>query len=230
MRFTRVTTVIAIGAFLLASIPAFAGSYSGSSFTVVSQPDLRWTRATYLSTPMGPDYTVINSLGPFDFSTGLTELSVPSTWASWNCGPATESCTPRVLATPGDSLTINIEYANPDAKIFGFELQPKSQQADEIRVDFFNGSTLLGTIDQSVNGNAGALLFAGIRTSYFRKSNGQLDGGMPFTNVKVTDLSGNSFAIAELRAAPEPSAPIMLGSGLLTLVVLMRRKLLARAW
>jgi len=226
MRFTRVTIFIAIGGFLLASLPAFAGSNAGS-FTVVSQPTWRWTGATYLSTPKDPDYTVINSLGPFDFSSGLTELSVPSTWATWNCAPATESCTPRVLATPGNSLTINIEYANPDAKIFGFELQPKTQQVDDILVDFFNGNTLLGTIDQLVNGNAGALLFAGVRTSYFRKSNGELDGGMPFTSVKITDLSGNSFAIAELRAAPEPSAPITLGSGLLTLVVLMRRKLLA---
>ena len=56
--------------------------------------------------------------------------------------------------------------------------------------------------------------------------NGQRVADMPFTSVQITDLSGNGFAIGELRAAPEPSTPIILGSGVLILVGLMRRKLL----
>jgi hypothetical protein len=132
-----------------------------------------------------------------------------------------------VLATSGNSLTINLDdYDNGGAKIFGFDLLPTSQQTSEIMVKFFSGSTLIGTIERSVNGSGPADLFAAVRTSYFILSDGQRVADMPFTSVQITDLSGRGFAIGDMRAAPEPSMPIMLGSGLLMLVGLMRRKLL----
>ena len=69
MRFTRVTIFIAIGTFLLASVPASAGpiyTFVGDGFSVVSQPTSSWDNASHLYTPTDPDYTVIKSLGPFD--------------------------------------------------------------------------------------------------------------------------------------------------------------------
>ena len=229
MRLAKMTTLAIVG-FLIVSVPVFASSipysFSGNGFSVLSQPIKQYLGTTYLYTPTGPDYSITDWVGPLWFSTGLTVLSVPTSWPTWNCPPRTESYTPRVLATPGDSLDINIEYGYPDAKIFGFELQPTSQGTDEVLADFFSGSTLVGTVDQLVSGNGGAVLFAAVRTSYFWV-NGQRYGGFPFTDVQITDLAGHNFAIANLRAAPEPSALLILGSGVLALVASMRRKRVA---
>jgi hypothetical protein len=93
-------------------------------------------------------------------------------------------------------------------------------------VKFFSGSTLIGTIERSVNGGGPAQPFAAVRTSYYTLSDGQRVADMPFTSVQITDLSGNGFDIGEMRSAPEPSTPIILGSGLLMFVGLMRCKLL----
>jgi hypothetical protein len=229
MRFPKLTMFMAIGVFLAASLQAFAESVyssSGNGFSVFSGPVPAYTNGTYLYAPTDPNSTIITWLGPFYFSNGLTVLPVPPSWPTLDCYPP-DPCTAHVLATRGDSLTIKIEDYDPSgAGIVGFDLQPISQHADEIVVDFFSGSTHLGTIDQFVNGSGGPQLFAAARTSYYYSSNGQPISGMPFTSVQITDLSGNSFAIGELRAAPEPSAAMTLGSGLLTLVILMRRKLL----
>jgi hypothetical protein len=231
MRFPKLAMLMAIGAFLAASLPAFAGPIycsSGNGFSVLCQPDSGYVNGTYLYTPTNPNNRIITWLGPFYFSSGLTVLSVPASWPSWNCSPPDNlNCTPHVLATAGNSLTIDSEdYDNGGAKIFGFDLLPLGQQTDEIMVKFFSGSTLIGTIERSVNGGGPAQLFAAVRTSYYTLSNGQRVADMPFTSVQITDLSGNGFAIGELRSAPEPSTPIILGSGLLILVGLMRRKLL----
>src|SRR5690348_2228720 len=195
MSFRRVVVSIFF-ALLLVSVSAFADpipySFVGNGFSVLSEPIDAYLGTTYLYTPTGPDYSLTNWAGPLWFSTALAVLSVPSSWPSWNCPLATESCAPRVLATPGDTLGINIEYGYSDARIFGFELQPNTQGVDQIQVNFFSDSTLLGTIVQSVSGNAGAMLFAAVRTSYYYYPNGQWTDGLPFTDVQITDLSGNS--------------------------------------
>jgi hypothetical protein len=231
MRFPKLAILMAIGAILATSFPAFAGPiYCSHSdgFSVLCQSDSAYVKTTYLYTPTNPNNRTITWLGPLYFNSALTVLPVPASWPSWNCSPPDNlTCTTHVLATARNSLTIDLEdYDNGGAKIFGFDLLPISQQTDEIMVKFFSGSTLIGTIERSVNGDGPAQLFAAVRTSYYTLSNGQRVADMPFTSVQITDLSENGFAIGELRAAPEPSTPIILGSGVLILVGLMRRKLL----
>ena len=49
----------------------------------------------------------ITSLGPFNFSNPQSENNVPNSWATWNCPPATESCTPNILWNEGfNTLTM----------------------------------------------------------------------------------------------------------------------------
>lgn len=208
MRLVKLTTLIALC--LVLSLPAFAG------FTTFSQPG----DGNYIANTVnygGGDGSggFITSLGPFSFSNPQAENNVPNGWATWGCPPATESCTPNVLWNEGfNSLTITFSPTS----IIGFELEPDNFAVEEVTAQFFDGANLVGTIDLFPNGSAGALLFAA-----------QTD--QAFTSVVITDLAGGDFAIAELRAGspptttPEPGTMVLLGTGLLGALGVMRRKM-----
>jgi hypothetical protein len=208
MRFAKLTTLIAIGALLMISIPVFA-----DSFTIIPQPTGSYTSSTTDYGGGDGSGNFINSLGPFNFSNPQSENNVPNSWATWGCPPATESCTPNVLWNQGFN-TLTITFA-PE-KIFGFELEPDNFAVEEVTAQFFDGANLVGTIDLFPNGSAGALLFAA-----------QTDG--QFTSVVITDLAGGDFAIAQLRSGttstPEPGTMVLLGTGLLGALAVMRRKM-----
>jgi hypothetical protein len=73
------------------------------------------------------------------------------------------------------------------AHTFGFEIEPDAFGAFLITANFYNGSTLLGTVSRTVNGSAGALLAAG-------------SGVTTITSVGITAAPGaNGFAVAEFR-------------------------------
>jgi hypothetical protein len=209
MRLVKLTTLIVFC--LVLSLPAFAG------FTTFSQPG----QGNYESSTTnygGGDGSggFITSLGPYlNFSNPQSENNVPNSWATWGCPPATESCTPNVLWNEGFS-SLTISFTEP-LKTFGFELEPDNFAVEEVTAQFFNGASLVGTIDLFPNGSAGALLFAGTTDSQF-------------TSVVITDLAGGDFAIAELRGRPAPSTPepgtmVLLGTGLLGALGVMRRKM-----
>jgi Peptidase_C39 like family len=112
----------------------------------------------------------------------MTAWTVPTTWATWNCPPYTESCTPRVLAT-GGALSVTVALANP-AFTFGLEVEPDPFSIVTITATYFNGNTVLGTVSQAVDGYAGALLAAASDTQ-------------PITSVQLS--SDADFAIAQVR-------------------------------
>src|ERR1035441_2310988 len=155
MRFAKLTTLIAIGALLMISIPVFA-----DSFTIISQPTSFYTGNTINYGGGDGSGNFITSLGPFNFSNPQSENNVPNSWATWGCPPATESCTPNVLWNEGFS-TLTISFTSP-LKTFGFELEPDNFAVEEVTAQFFNGASMVGTIDLFPNGSAGALLFAEI--------------------------------------------------------------------
>ena len=158
----------------------------------------------------------ISSLGAFNFSTPLTELSVPASWPTWNCPPATESCTPNVLWTDGVT-TIRLTLT-ANANTAGIEVEPHIMQAEFVSVIFRSSTGSSFLITRSANGSSGALLFAAQDDT----------PGAHIVAVDIVDNASDDFAIAQLRqgnSVPEPSTMILLGSGLLSAVALVRRKL-----
>ena len=234
MRLIKIATLIALSALLLASLPAFADSW-----TEITQPSQLINGVPYgggfsggppagcgppacATTDFGGGNGsggTIFSLGPFSGpSGGWLESNVPNTWATWNSPPFVESSTPNVLFAPGVfSYTMNISGTS---NIVGFELEPDLFQQDMVTVTFHSADGASFPITLFPNGSAGALLFAAENTS-----------GSPITRVDINDLSNDDFAIAQLRTGssgpttPEPSSILLLGSGILGLAGLMRRKM-----
>lgn len=210
MRLVKLTTLIALCTLVL-SLPAFAG------FTTFGLPgdDGYIANTTNYGGGDGSGGN-ISSLGVFNFSSSLNERNVPGSWGTWGCPPQTESCTPNVLYTNGaTSLTLTLTGA---WNVVGFELEPDIFQQEEVTAQYFNGGTLLGTIDLFPNGSNGALLFAA-------------HSDQDITSVQITDLAGDDFAIAQLRAGnspvttPEPGSILLFGSGILGLAGVLRRKM-----
>jgi len=130
--------------------------------------------------------SVTNGSQTVTLSTTLQARTVPGSWATWGSPPNTEGNTPRVLADiVGTASPLTLTPSVP-ATTFGFEVEP-NWGTHSITADFRSGSTSLGTITRSVNGDSGALLFAASSTT-------------PITSVVLTAPSAAfGFALAQFR-------------------------------
>jgi hypothetical protein len=136
-------------------------------------------------------------------------------WATWSAPPFAETATPRVLPDYNTGMLPTATFTFSHAlSAFGLELEPDPFQVLPITVDFFDGSTLVGSISQMVDGSAGAREFAATTTT------------QEFTSVHITSTA--DFAGAQLRytltsePVPEP--------GTLALSAVGFVGLLAYAW
>jgi len=209
-------------ALLLGAVLAFSTCpLMRADFMTFAQPTAAYVNSTTLLDFPSPDHTLIGYLSGggeiLAYDNLLETRSVPATWVSWGAPPAIETATPHVGYTQGNSeLTIFLGHA---ATTFGFELQPDNAAAEQTAAKFYSGSTLVGTIGLSPNGDSGALLYAASTTTN------------PFTSVVINDLtnlidSPKDFGIARQRfilAAPEPGTYALSGLALLLLAPFARR-------
>lgn len=177
---------------ILVAMVLMMGSTAGllrsqGTFTEIPSPNTDYINSTTLFSVSVPDGSSVTSLsqGPqiVNFSIPMRAASVPTTWATWNCPPSTESCTPRVLwAYSATSVTLT--FSVPVTTV-GFEAEPDPFEVHTITATFKYGTTVLGTISLPINGDAGAQLEAATDTQ-------------PITSVVIS--SDTDFAIAQLRA------------------------------
>ncbi|MFJ5715169.1 OmpL47-type beta-barrel domain-containing protein [Neobacillus sp. NPDC093127] len=138
------------------------------------------------------------------FSSPMVKLHVPDFWnAHW--GPATESQTPDILFSNFmNEVTLNLSQPS---NTFGFELDPNLYGTANFTVDYFSGTTLLGSLTQSVT------------TSTDNTSDIKVFGATsdtPIDRVVIHSASGDAlgFAIAQIRygnldnKAPESNATL----------------------
>lgn len=193
--------VVLLGAAILAasfSAPARA------AFTVIPQPDPAYVAATnVIDLASLAEYDEVTSvrLGTqtLSFDQVLEKRTVPGSWITWGAPPATESATPDVLYNAASRLEVELAQR---ASTLGLELEPEQFGSFPFQADFYSGSTLVGSILQSVEGNDGARLFAA-----------RLAAG--FTRVVLENTGGdsNGFAVAQLRFGTSVPGPLpMLGA------------------
>lgn len=165
---------------------------TAGAFTTYDNPDASWTGSTTLIDISGlTNFTAYGSVSDANltvtFGSAMSKLQAAVAgggWATWSCPPYAETCTPHVLW--GAGATSNTLTFSKPVFAFGFEIEPDPFQIEPISVNFvlMAGNTVVGVINRSVNGNAGARLIAGRST-------------VAFDNIQIT--SGTDFAIGQLR-------------------------------
>lgn len=128
------------------------------------------------------------------FSSPLTVFQagvVGGGWATWSAPPFSETPIP-IVGFNGGASTLRIDLSGP-AGVFGEEIEPNAFAVFPITVNYYSGpgatGALLASTTQSVNGLAGARLFAAVCNQSVLQS------------VTITAPAGaGGFAISQLRS------------------------------
>jgi hypothetical protein len=200
--------VIAFSAVALCAAPAAA------AVTQITTPDAAYTSSTTLLPITVPDFTTLTSLSDANVTLTFDSTStrtVGLNWSTWGSPPDTEGSTPRLLFGGLSSMTFTSSVL---LAVLGFEAEPDPFSVHNFHVDYYNGATLVGSIDRLADGSAGARLMAA-------------SGG--FNKAVVT--SDTDFAVAQVRyslGVPEPSTwALMIGGFGMAGMALRRRRMVA---
>lgn len=194
-----------------AALPAQA------AFVSITNPDAAYLASTTkIALPgSGPDVTSItDGTLTVGFSDSMAQRQVPGGWGTWSSPPNSESATPAVLRNLDiSSLTLALSQ---DVTTFGLELESNAFGAFDFTAQFFDGLTEIGSITRSVNGNAGARLFAGT-------------SDIAFDRVVISVAGTTGFALAQVRydlaaQVPEPGTLALVGLAALGLFGARRRQ------
>jgi len=210
---------------LLAGLSLSIPSVQAAALVQIPQPDAAYTSSTTLLPITGNDGDTTTSLSDANltvtFSTDMQKFI--GSWGNWGTPPTVETSTPNVLA-PVDFLNVNsfVMSFSTGLRTFGIEVEPDAftQGFFPVSVEFKNGGTSLGVLNNSMDGSTAALFAASSST--------------PITSVVVT-IAGNANlpggtdpAIAQLRyaltptAVPEPAAMFTFAGGFVLLAGLRR--------
>jgi hypothetical protein len=191
------------GAVALAAVGAVAAGVAFSSGTAtaaanavvfISNPSHAYESATCVvkvgQFADGTPLTSIHTCGEtFSFSPTVTKGSVRpgGSWATWGSPPFTEGPTPGLIESLGSThLTITLSKAK---RITGMEMEPEHFGLNRITAQFMHGTSVVATVSRSVEGDAGARLFA-IATSPPTQT---------VNKIVITTTDPGGFAIAKLR-------------------------------
>jgi len=222
LRFNRRSLSTALASatafFLLSAAPLQA------AFVQIPQPDAAYTSSTTLIPITGMDGDTLIALSDANltitFSTLMQEFTAGDTWSSWGSPPATEGNTPRVLS-PFDffnvtSVTMNFSQG---LTIFGLEAEPDgfTQGTFPMRLDFFNGATLIGTVSYpAVDPFGGAVLFAASSMTPITSATLTVEGNANFPPGVDPGMAQFRYALAATQSVPEGGSAI----GLVALAIL----------
>ncbi len=192
-RGTAALTAVAalVGGMLLSVAPAGATT---SAVTAISNPTTAYKDSTCVvkvgQVADGTSFQSYSACGvTFSFSDVVTKESVRAggSWATWGSPPFTEGNKPGLIRNFDSQLTITLSSAK---RTVGMEIEGQAFAVNDFTASFRSSTgTTVGVVRRSVDGNAGARLFALKSTS-----------GTPAIKkivITSTDLSG--FALAKLR-------------------------------
>lgn len=197
----------------LAWVTGFSALLSATSanaaFVQIPQPDAAYTSSTTLLPITGNDLDTTTTLSDANLTLTFSALmQVFTDWGSWGAPPATEGNTPvPPVLSPFDfqnvfSVTMTFSKG---LTTFGLEAEPDAvtQGPFPMKLDFFNGAMLLGTVSYgSVSGEGGAVLFAASSMTPITSATLTVEG-----NANVPE--GVDFGAARFRytLAPTSSVP-----------------------
>jgi hypothetical protein len=206
--FRTLAVVASVG---LAATPATAQQFL--------QPNASYLSRTTLLPMTGALGTTFTSLTDgfltVGFANTVTNRAIGSGWSTWSTAPESENPGGsgfRVGRTFESSQTMTFSRM---LTIWGFEAEPQAFQVFDMTATFLRGGSTVATVSRSVDGTAGARLFAF-----------EVGGGFDAVRFTTTDQTG--FAQAQFRYAtstvPEPSTYALMAAGLAALAFASRRR------